>query len=93
MSNSGLFLNAFSSKQHLQSKEKEKHTQCDLALFFSSHCLSASKPRLCVLLEPSLSPFLIQLLTPVYAIVLSEDSRGCKLYLEATSTVGKKKSH
>lgn len=34
MSNSGLFLNAFASKQHLQSKEKEKHTQCDLALFF-----------------------------------------------------------
>lgn len=34
MSNSGLFLNAFASKQHLQSKGKKTHTQCDLALFF-----------------------------------------------------------
>lgn len=34
---------------------------------------------------------LIQLLTWVYSAVLSEDSRGCKLYLGATSTV--RKSH
>lgn len=74
----------------LCSQKKKKHTVWS-STFFSSHCLSASKPWLCVLLEPSLSPFLIQLLTPVYAIVLSEDSRGCKLYLEATSTVEKKK--
>lgn len=77
--------------QNICSQKKKKTHTVWSSTFFSSHCLSASKPGLCVLLEPSLSPFLIQLLTPVYAIVLSEDSRGCKLYLEATSTVEKKK--